>query len=238
MPTIADPLIKPYGDFALYLRYSCEGYSAPINDRILALAEYLRQNGNWIDVVAAYETLVASFDPSKLSLAEAQKQLSGAVQAVKKADHRRSKPASQTIVDIPVYYGGSSGPDIENIMSKSGLSHDGVIAMHCGPVYRVCMMGFVPGFTFLSEAPSALHHPRHVQPRLSVPSGSIGIAGWQTGIYGLSSPGGWQIIGRTPLSIFDAAREAPFMLKAGDNVRFVPQNGPFPERGPSHEAGQ
>ena len=81
-------------------------------------------------------------------------------------------------------------------------------------------MGFIPGFTFLSEAPKILHHVRHATPRQTVPAGSVGIAGWQTGMYGLESPGGWQITGRTPYSIFDAHRDAPFLLKAGARVRF------------------
>jgi len=93
---------------------------------------------------------------------------------------------------------------MENISARSGLSEKEIIARHCAPIYRVCMMGFVPGFTFLSEAPKALHHPRRHKPRLRVPAGSVGIGGWQTGIYSLPSPGGWQIIGRTSLDLFDA----------------------------------
>ncbi len=107
-------------------------------------------------------------------------------------------------------------------MASSGLSEADIIAAHSGVTYRVCMMGFIPGFAFLSEAPKSLHHPRHAEPRLSVPAGSVGIAGWQTGIYGLESPGGWQIIGRTSLRMFDKDREAPFLLSAGDTIRFVP----------------
>ena len=112
---------------------------------------------------------------------------------------------------------------MERICSASKLSVDDVIKKHSGETYRVCMMGFIPGFTFLSPAPKALHHPRLETPRAKVPAGSIGIANWQTGIYGLQSPGGWQIIGQTPLSIFNANRETPFLLNAGDRVRFIPQ---------------
>ena len=125
-------------------------------------------------------------------------------------------------IDIPVHYGGEFGPDMANIMSSSGLSEEAIIRIHSAQTYRVCMMGFIPGFAFLSEAPQVLHHPRHDTPRLSVPAGSIGIAGWQTGIYGIESPGGWQIIGRTEAKIFDVNRKVPFLLNAGDRVRFVP----------------
>jgi len=127
------------------------------------------------------------------------------------------------VIDIPVHYGGKNGPDMETICDTAKLSVDEVITQHSAQTYRVCMMGFIPGFTFLSPAPKALHHPRLTTPRAKVPSGSIGIANWQTGIYGLESPGGWQIIGRTPLSIFDARRETPFLINAGDRVRFIPQ---------------
>jgi inhibitor of KinA len=85
-------------------------------------------------------------------------------------------------------------------------------------------MGFIPGFCFLSEIPSSLKHPRHKSPRSFVPAGSVGIAGWQTGIYGLDSPGGWQIIGRTPHKMFDKNREKPFLLRAGDKIKFIPSS--------------
>ena len=111
---------------------------------------------------------------------------------------------------------------MQNIMTSSGLTEAAVIEKHSAQIYDVCMMGFIPGFAFLSEAPKALHHPRHTSPRLNVPAGSVGIAGWQTGVYGISSPGGWQIIGRTSLALFDKTREDPFLLSAGDQVRFVP----------------
>ena len=109
------------------------------------------------------------------------------------------------------------------IRDSAKLSIDEVIAQHSAQTYRVCMMGFIPGFTFLSPAPKALHHSRLATPRAKVAAGSVGIANWQTGIYGLESPGGWQIIGRTPLSIFDAKRGPAFLLNAGDRVRFIPQ---------------
>ena len=112
---------------------------------------------------------------------------------------------------------------MDNIKESSGLTEQEIVALHSGQTYRVCVMGFVPGFAFLSETPSPLHHPRHAAPRLSVKAGSVGIAGWQTGVYSLPSAGGWQIIGRTPLKLFDKTREEPFLLRAGDQVKFVPE---------------
>ena len=108
-------------------------------------------------------------------------------------------------------------------MAKAcGLTPEEVIARHCGRDYLVCMMGFIPGFAFLSETDTALHIARRTDPRAHVPTGSVGLAGWQTGIYGLESPGGWQIIGRTSSVMFDPQRETPFLLNAGDWIRFVP----------------
>ncbi len=226
MYKLPDARIEPYGDAALYLHYPCEGYSEPINNAVLETAARLRKTGAWVDVISGYDSLVASFDPRAMTLSVALKKLNTAVKTqAKRAKSKKSKPRKSDaprLIEIPVHYGGENGPDMGNIIKSSGLSEAKIIALHSAQIYRVCMMGFVPGFAFLSEAPSALHHPRHETPRLSVPAGSVGIAGWQTGIYGLSSPGGWQIIGRTDSAIFDAARNEPFLLGAGDSVRFVP----------------
>ena len=110
------------------------------------------------------------------------------------------------------------------IKKSSGLSQSEIIDLHSAREYRVCMMGFIPGFCFLSEVPTSLQHPRHSTPRANVPAGSVGIAGWQTGIYGLDSPGGWQIIGRTPLKLFDTSREDLFLMEAGDRIKFIPSS--------------
>ena len=222
--SLPTPHITPYGDSALYLAFPSEGYDEEVTSAVLSLAAHLRASGKWEDVSSGYDSLVASFDPIRLSLTAATKLLTR--EAAKAA---KTKPADAAqIIDVPVYYGGENGPDINVIIKSSGLTQEGVIKQHSAQPYRVCMMGFVPGFTFLSEVPKALRHPRRPAPRLSVPAGSIGIAGWQTGLYGLSSPGGWQIIGRTPLRLFDGKRAAPFLWQAGDKLRFVPQSGPFP----------
>ena len=113
------------------------------------------------------------------------------------------------------------------IRDSHKLSQADVIKLHSQQLYDVCMMGFIPGFAFLSEAPAELHHPRHATPRPNVRAGSVGIAGWQTGIYGQDSPGGWQIIGRTPLKIFDKSRKDLFLVKAGDQIQFVPIEAKF-----------
>jgi len=212
------PEIRPYGDHALLIEWKTDEFSDSVNDAVHALAERLRKSEKYIDVVPGYDSLVCVFDLAAQSMESVKRHVEDVL-----ARESLSTVKTGTLIEIPVQYGGDNGPDMETICKAARLSADKVIALHSSQEYRVCMMGFIPGFTFLSPAPKKLHHPRLSTPRAKVPAGSIGIANWQTGIYGLESPGGWQIIGRTPLSIFDATREAPFLLQAGDRVRFIPQ---------------
>ncbi|NMJ77865.1 5-oxoprolinase subunit PxpB [Salmonella enterica subsp. enterica serovar Anatum] len=126
-------------------------------------------------------------------------------------------------VEIPVIYGGAGGPDLAAVARHSGLSEKQVVELHASVEYVVWFLGFQPGFPYLGNLPQSLHMPRRAEPRLQVPAGSVGIGGAQTGIYPLSTPGGWQLIGLTPLKLFDPMREPPVLLRPGDSVRFVPQ---------------
>lgn len=126
-------------------------------------------------------------------------------------------------VEIPVIYGGAGGPDLAAVARHSGLSEKQVVELHASVEYVVWFLGFQPGFPYLGNLPESLHMPRRAEPRLQVPVGSVGIGGAQTGIYPLSTPGGWQLIGLTPLKLFDPMREPPVLLRPGDSVRFVPQ---------------
>ncbi|HGP2620803.1 TPA: 5-oxoprolinase subunit PxpB [Salmonella enterica] len=126
-------------------------------------------------------------------------------------------------VEIPVIYGGAGGPDLAAVARHSGLSEKQVVELHASVEYVVWFLGFQPGFPYLGNLPAPLHMPRRAEPRLQVPAGSVGIGGAQTGIYPLSTPGGWQLIGLTPLKLFDPMREPPVLLRPGDSVRFVPQ---------------
>lgn len=125
-------------------------------------------------------------------------------------------------VEIPVCYGGAYGPDLTDVAAEAGLSAQAVIDIHSGGSYPVYMMGFTPGFPYLGGMDKRIAAPRLSTPRTLIPAGSVGIAGEQTGIYPLPSPGGWRLIGRTPLKLFDRASQSPFLLAAGDIVRFVP----------------
>ncbi len=130
-------------------------------------------------------------------------------------------------VRIPVFYGGEYGPDLGDVASVCGLSPQEVIRIHSGQVYEVSMIGFMPGFTYLSGLPDGLACPRKQIPQQTVPAGSVGIAGAQTGIYSLDTPGGWQIIGRISLKLFDPERMPPVLLKIGDRVQFIDTKPPL-----------
>ncbi len=216
--TEASPKISAYGDHAILVDWEINGFSEAINDTVHSLAAKLRESGKYIDVVPGYDSLVCVFDLATRSAGSTKRHIEDILARSTQSSNRTGQ-----LIEIPVHYGGENGPDMNTICKSAKLSADEVIALHSKSEYRVCMMGFIPGFTFLSPAPEKLHHPRLATPRAKVPAGSVGIANWQAGIYGLESPGGWQIIGRTPLSIFDVQRERPFLLGAGDRVRFVPQ---------------
>jgi len=126
-------------------------------------------------------------------------------------------------IEIPVVYGKEAGPDLGEVARHAGLSEKQVVELHASVDYVVWFLGFQPGFPYLGGLPEQLHTPRRGEPRLQVPAGSVGIGGQQTGIYPLASPGGWQLIGLTPLALFDAHREEPVLLRPGDTVRFEPQ---------------
>ena len=124
-------------------------------------------------------------------------------------------------IDIPVVYGGADGPDLEAVARHTGLSPEEVVKRHSGGQYVVYFIGFMPGFAYMGGLAPELATPRHAEPRVSIPAGSVGIGGEQTGIYPLASPGGWQLLGRTSLPLFDPAHNPPTLLRPGDRVRFT-----------------
>ncbi len=224
--TLLRPEILPFGEAAFLIDFKAPHFDAKITNHIHSLLAQFRtdstcqdstsKNSVWIEIVPGYNSLLVTFDPQTLDAAQALTYIQNVLRRPE-IDQLTGKT-----IEIPVCYGGTLGPDIESVSKNNQLTPQDLITLHSENSYRVCMMGFVPGFTFLSEAPKALHHPRHPAPRLKVPAGSIGLAGWQTGIYGLETPGGWQIIGRTPLRIFDVTRESPFLIHSGDHVKFIP----------------
>jgi KipI family sensor histidine kinase inhibitor len=168
-----------------------------------------------IDIVPAYTTILVSFDPRQTDPATVMAQVE---QAAATGTGERATPREVT---IPVVYGGEYGPDLDDVAAHTGLSIDEVIARHTGADYLVACIGFSPGFPYLLGLPPELATPRLPNPRTRVPAGSVGIGGEQTGVYPQATPGGWRLIGRTPLRLFDPEGEDPFLLRAGDHLRFT-----------------
>lgn len=191
-----------------------------VNERAIELAARLRQRGarGVRDVAPGYCTIGVHFDPLQTDLAA----LEHAIQAEYSAIETLETIADRPPIEIPVQYGGAGGPDLTAVARFAGCSEDDVIAKHTQRIYRVYMLGFVPGFSYMGRVDPSIAAPRHRVPRERVPAGSVGIAGGQTGVYPVESPGGWQLIGRTTTVMFDAERSRPSLLSAGDLVRFVP----------------
>jgi KipI family sensor histidine kinase inhibitor len=196
---------------------------AAVNERAIALAARVRarQLRGVRDVAPGYCTVGVQFDPLQIDLPA----LEGAIAA--EADiAAESEPApTRTPIEISVSYGGTEGPDLEAVAAHAGCTVADVIERHAARVYRVYMLGFVPGFAYMGRVDPRIATPRHRVPRERVPAGSVGIAGEQTGVYPVTSPGGWQLIGRTDRVMFDAGRSPASLLAPGDLVRFVPIGG-------------
>lgn len=176
--------------------------------------------------VPAYHTISVFYDPvkairSSLQGADCFKKVSWWLQKLKFEPENMQVNEANTIT-IPVCYGKDFGPDLEELAKLHRLTTEEVISLHSAAVYKVYMIGFVPGFAYLGGLSALLDTPRKAIPRQKITAGSVGIAGKQTGVYPMETPGGWQIIGRTPLKLFDADRSQPALLKAGDSVIFKP----------------
>ncbi len=190
-----------------------------VNERAILLAARLRSRGTRgvRDIAPGYCTLGIHFDPLQTDLAAVENAIHAEFSSIESLDDVADRP----VIEIPVIYGGLQGPDLANVASFAGCSADDVIARHTERTYRVYMLGFVPGFAYMGRVDPSIAAPRHRVPRERVPAGSVGIAGLQTGVYPVDSPGGWQLIGHTTARMFDPARERPSLLLAGDLVRFV-----------------
>jgi len=169
------------------------------------------------EIVPAYCTVTVHYEPEKILYGDLIKRLEEILSSLSDAE---IPPA--TVWELPVLYGGEEGPDLSFVAEHNGLDPKEVIRIHSEPEYLVYMLGFSPGFPYLGGMSPEISAPRLSAPRLEIPAGSVGIAGQQTGVYPLASPGGWQLIGRTPVRLYDAKREEPVLVKAGDYVKFRP----------------
>lgn len=212
------PTLHPAGDRALVLELG-DRIDAETNARIIDLADRL-DAAAWpgvTEVVPTYRSLLVGYDPVILRGAELEARLMALW------DSRDASPqAPGRLWKVPCLYGAGVEGDLDDLARLKGLSTDEVIAFHSGAEYRVYMIGFAPGFAYLGGLPELLHTPRLRVPRQNIPGGAIGIGGQQANINSMAGPSGWRFVGWTPWRIFDPGAPDPFLLRAGDRVRFVP----------------
>ena len=208
------------GDRGLLVEYG-DGIDPVVNNKVRSMAIVFEQNmpDGVLEIIPTYRSLLIVYDPADTSPDRLKETLDALENDLK--DIQIPPPEK---VEIPVCYGGEFGPDIDFVAESHQLKVEEVIQIHAEPEYLIYMVGFTPGFPFLGGLPDILHTPRLETPRTFVPRGSVGIANAQTGIYPVASPGGWQLIGRTPLTLFAPHRKNPFLYQAGDMIKFKPIN--------------
>jgi inhibitor of KinA len=213
-----EPRYLVAGDAALVVEFG-DAIDPAINRRVRELLLSIDRAGidGICDLVPSYRSLLVLYDPLRTTFEDLRGRL-GDLQA-----HAADRPVPPPrVVEIPTAYGGVFGPDLPFVARHNGLTEREVVAIHAGTDYLVYMMGFSPGFTYLGGMSERIAAPRLETPRTAIPAGSVGIAQQQTGIYPVESPGGWRLIGRTPVSLFDPSRNPPVIADAGDYIRFVP----------------
>jgi inhibitor of KinA len=210
------PIFRPMGDRSLLVELGDE-ISSAVNQGVQELFTGLdiQKTDGILELVPAYRSLLVICDPLVISLAELK-------QIIIEIHHNldRSQLPEPRTVKIPVVYGDKYGPDLAEVADCHHMTPGEVVDFHTQPIYRVYMIGFTPGYPYLGELPDAIATGRRKTPRTRVPKGSVGIAQKQSGIYSVDSPGGWQIIGWTPIDLFDSQRNPPSLLVMGDRVQF------------------
>jgi len=211
--------IQPCGESMLLVELE-SAIDPVVNERAILLASRLRdRNARGVrDIVPGYCTLGVHYDPLQTDLAALEQAIEREFAGLASLEAVAARP----VIEIPVSYGGEHGPDLEAVAAHAGYSMAEVVRRHSERTYRVYMLGFVPGFAYMGRVDPSIAAPRHRVPRERVRAGSVGIAGLQTGVYPVESPGGWQLIGHTTTAMFDPRRDKPSLLAAGDLVRFVP----------------
>jgi inhibitor of KinA len=206
------------GDRGLLVEYG-DAIDPAVNQKVRCMAAVIGKYtpDGIIEIIPTYRSILVFYDPAVTKPTTLQETLTAMEDRL--ADIEIPPP---NVVEIPVCYGGEHGPDIGTVAAGHDLSIGEVIRLHSIPEYLIYMVGFTPGFPFLGGLAEKLYTPRLETPRAVVPEGSVGIANNQTGIYPIASPGGWQLIGRTPMKLFFPERSRPILYKAGDRIRFTP----------------
>jgi inhibitor of KinA len=217
--------LYPLGDSAVTVQFG-ETIDEDTHTKVRAFCAYLERHPfpGFVEQVPAFTTVTIYYDPwvvSEKGLHNPYTRMTEQLQHMLKQAKESHASARPRTVEIPVCYNGAFGPDLEYVARRAKLTPQEVIASHTRGKYLVYMIGFAPGFPYLGGMSKKLATPRKKNPRERIPAGTVGIAGNQTGIYPIETPGGWQLIGRTPLQLFDPNREHPSLLQAGDLVRFV-----------------
>jgi len=213
--------IEPLGDSALLLRVVEEFHPEQSLDAVLRAARRIELAAipGVIELAPAYTTIGVFFDPARIvDYDELKTSIERALQ--RNLEPARPRAGEESIIDVPVCYEAEFAPDLAEVARHANLPEEEIVARHAAGTYRVTCVGFTPGFPYLSGLPAELATPRRANPRKEIPAGAVAIGGTQTGIYPRKSPGGWHIIGRTPLQLFDVERESPALFSAGDHVRF------------------
>ena len=219
---LSNPRLIPMGDRALVIEFG-DRPDPELSARIAAAAQHMRASPppGVLDVVPASTTLALHYDPVLIGVGTTPYE--ALIQKIETWLHEQAeaKLPQGRLVKIPVCYGGSFGEDLDEVARQHGLTPEAVATIHAGTEYHVYMLGFVPGFAYLGDMDARIATPRRDTPRPRVPAGTVAIGGAMTGVYPLETPGGWQLIGRTPLRMFTPDSEPPCLLRAGDTVRFV-----------------
>lgn len=220
MGIYAEPKIVDSGISCLVVEFAdCIAMEANASVQALKTHILKRFSARFVrECVPTYRSLAINYDPHQLS----RDALMSVIRELLELKQESQQQSLREVVEVPVCYGGEYGPDLDFIAEHTKLSQEEVIKRHCAPTYYCYMLGFTPGFCYIGGMDEQLTTPRLSNPRTSIPMGSVGIAGKQTGIYPIASPGGWQLLGRTPLRLFDPQRNPITLIQAGEWVRFKP----------------
>ena len=214
------PRVVPAGDSAILIELGSE-IAPEISSMVFALTDLVKDAGlnSGLEVLPTYRSVLVYYDPLVSSYVEMFDAVNGALERLVEPVNVNS---SVKIIEIPVVYGGDDGPDLDFVANHAGITEDAVTDLHSGTDYRVYMLGFSPGFPYLGGLDERIAAPRLKTPRVLVPAGSVGIAESQTGVYPNAGPGGWRIIGRTSVTLFDVNSSTPSLITPATKVRFIP----------------